>query len=70
MLIVIEGLDGSGKSTQVANVREYLTRRQGQEPEYLHFPRFDAPVVGAPAVRGRSLNTCIFPASTLLWSGT
>ena len=46
MLIVIEGLDGSGKSTQVANVRKYLTSRQGQEPEYLHFPRFDAPVVG------------------------
>ena len=46
MLIVIEGLDGSGKSTQVANVREYLARHSGQEPEYLHFPRFDAPVVG------------------------
>lgn len=46
MLIVIEGLDGSGKSTQVANVREYLTHRSGHAPEYLHFPRFDAPVVG------------------------
>ncbi|HIZ85285.1 MAG TPA: dTMP kinase [Candidatus Coprenecus stercoravium] len=46
MLIVIEGLDGSGKSTQVARVSEYLKLRNGSEPEYLHFPRFDAPVVG------------------------
>lgn len=46
MLIVIEGLDGSGKSTQVANVRSMLSQMSGQEPEYLHFPRFDAPVVG------------------------
>lgn len=46
MLIVIEGLDGSGKSTQVAMMRKYLTDRTGHEPEYLHFPRFDAPVVG------------------------
>lgn len=46
MLIVIEGLDGSGKSTQVANVRSMLCEMSGQEPEYMHFPRFDAPVVG------------------------
>ena len=46
MLIVIEGLDGSGKSTQVARMSEYLTSRDGRSPEYLHFPRFDAPVVG------------------------
>ena len=46
MLIVIEGLDGSGKSTQVARMSEYLTLRDGRSPEYLHFPRFDAPVVG------------------------
>lgn len=46
MLIVIEGLDGSGKSTQVANVRRHLAGHTGQDPEYLHFPRFDAPVVG------------------------
>ncbi len=43
--IVIEGLDGSGKSTQVARLREELMRR-GQSVEYLHFPRFDAPVYG------------------------
>ncbi|HIZ87173.1 MAG TPA: dTMP kinase [Candidatus Coprenecus pullistercoris] len=46
MLIVIEGLDGSGKSTQVANVRNYLAVRTGREPEQLHFPRFDTPVIG------------------------
>lgn len=46
MLIVIEGLDGSGKSTQVSRTMEYLAGRSGQRPEYLHFPRFDAPVVG------------------------
>lgn len=45
-MIVIEGLDGSGKSTQVANVRRHLAGHTGQDPEYLHFPRFDAPVVG------------------------
>jgi dTMP kinase len=45
MLIVIEGLDGAGKSTQVRLMREYL----GQvcpELEYIHFPRYDAPVYG------------------------
>ncbi len=43
--IVIEGLDGSGKSTQVTLLREELVRR-GENVEYLHFPRFDAPVYG------------------------
>jgi dTMP kinase len=43
--IVIEGLDGSGKSTQVARLTDELVRR-GQSVEYLHFPRFDAPVYG------------------------
>lgn len=46
MLIVIEGLDGSGKSTQVSRVSEYLAGSTGKEVKYLHFPRFDAPVVG------------------------
>lgn len=45
MLIVIEGLDGSGKSTQVSMVSEYLAG-SGKDVKYLHFPRFDAPVVG------------------------
>ena len=45
MLIVIEGLDGSGKSTQVARLRKYLS--EGPLPlKYIHFPRYDAPVYG------------------------
>ncbi|MBO4455412.1 MAG: thymidylate kinase [Bacteroidales bacterium] len=45
MLVVIEGLDGAGKSTQVRLMREYL---EGVCPrlEYIHFPRYDAPVYG------------------------
>lgn len=46
MLIVIEGLDGSGKSTQVKNVHRFLEEKIGGKVHYLHFPRFDAPVVG------------------------
>ena len=45
MLIVLEGLDGAGKSTQVRKLKEYLTERCGQL-EYIHFPRYDAPVYG------------------------
>ncbi len=45
LFIVIEGLDGAGKSTQVARIREFA-ERQGRLVEYLHFPRFDAPVYG------------------------
>ncbi len=45
MFIVLEGLDGAGKSTQVRMLRELLATR-GIESEYIHFPRFDAPVYG------------------------
>lgn len=45
MLIVLEGLDGAGKSTQIQRLRQHL-EEQGIESEYLHFPRFDAPVFG------------------------
>ena len=45
MLIVLEGLDGAGKSTQVARLKEYLQQRCGGM-EYIHFPRYDAPVYG------------------------
>lgn len=44
MFIVVEGLDGAGKSTQVARLKEWL--RQRGELEYIHFPRYDAPVYG------------------------
>ena len=45
MLTVLEGLDGAGKSTQVAKLRKYLESVCG-ELEYIHFPRYDAPVYG------------------------
>ena len=43
--IVLEGLDGAGKSTQVEMLRGLLASRR-LKYEYLHFPRFDAPVYG------------------------
>ena len=45
MLVVLEGLDGAGKSTQVKKLRNYLETRLGSL-EYIHFPRYDAPVYG------------------------
>lgn len=45
MFIVLEGLDGAGKSTQIAKLRDMFLQK-GIESEYLHFPRFDAPVYG------------------------
>ena len=45
MLVVLEGLDGAGKSTQVKRLAEYLKSRFGSL-EYIHFPRYDAPVYG------------------------
>lgn len=50
MFIVIEGLDGAGKSTQVARVQQWLTD-QGLQWEYLHFPRFTAPYWGQLVAR-------------------
>lgn len=41
----MEGLDGAGKSTQIAKLKAMFDER-GVESEYLHFPRFDAPVYG------------------------
>ena len=45
MLVVLEGLDGAGKSTQVKRLRAYL-EKMCPELEYIHFPRYDAPVYG------------------------
>lgn len=44
MLIVLEGLDGAGKSTQVRKLKEYLESKGALD--YIHFPRYDAPVYG------------------------
>ncbi|MFO7844319.1 MAG: dTMP kinase [Bacteroidales bacterium] len=43
--IVIEGLDGSGKSTQIKNLRRYLEQKDVAY-EYLHFPRTDSRIYG------------------------
>ncbi len=45
MLVVIEGLDGAGKSTQVQMMKKYLGGVCSRL-EYIHFPRYDAPVYG------------------------
>jgi len=45
MLIVLEGLDGAGKSTQVRMFKEYLEERC-PDLNYIHFPRYDSPVYG------------------------
>jgi hypothetical protein len=43
--IVIEGIDGSGKSTQLKKTLEFLGRQRVRF-KYIHFPRTDSPVYG------------------------
>ncbi|TFH26782.1 MAG: dTMP kinase [Bacteroidia bacterium] len=43
--VVIEGLDGSGKSTQLKMLSEYLDRRNVPF-KYLHFPRLEEGIYG------------------------
>jgi len=45
MLIVMEGLDGAGKSTQVKRLKDYLGT-VCPSLDYIHYPRYDAPVYG------------------------
>lgn len=44
-LFVIEGVDGSGKSTQLKLLNDYFAGR-GYSCEFLHFPRTDSPFFG------------------------
>lgn len=43
--IVIEGLDGAGKSTQVELLSKYL-QSEGKSVEYVHFPTGDSEIFG------------------------
>ena len=42
--IVLEGLDGAGKSTQIELLKNYLSRKYIQY-KYMHFPRTDTPTI-------------------------
>jgi dTMP kinase len=72
-LFVIEGVDGSGKSTQLKLLSEYIIRK-GYSCEFLHFPRTDAPYFGeliARFLRGEfgSLNEVDPYLVALLYAG-
>ena len=43
--IVIEGLDGSGKTTQIERVKTYFEEK-GIPTRYIHFPDYSSPVFG------------------------
>jgi len=45
LFIVIEGLDGAGKSTQVSKITEEF-KKKGKDVVFLHFPRYESPVYG------------------------
>jgi len=71
--IVLEGIDGSGKSTQINLLRQYLDK-QNVNYEYLHFPRTDSPVYGeliSMFLRGEfgDINTVNPYLTALLYAG-
>lgn len=45
MFIVLEGLDGAGKSTQVENISNYFIAK-GLKTKFIHFPDTESPVYG------------------------
>jgi dTMP kinase len=49
-LIVIEGLDGAGKSTQVNLLKNYL-KEKNRPYQYLHFPRTEGSIFGELVAR-------------------
>lgn len=73
MFIVLEGLDGAGKSTQLERLETYMAA-EGKTPKRLHFPRFDAPIYGeliAKFLRGDfgNVNTVDPQVIGLLYAG-
>jgi dTMP kinase len=73
MLIVLEGLDGAGKTTQVNLLQKYF-ESENMKSAFLHFPRFDAPVYGdliASFLRGEfgDVNTVNPRLVALLYAG-
>ncbi|MFN8241660.1 MAG: dTMP kinase [Bacteroidales bacterium] len=49
-LLVIEGLDGAGKSTQIKLLSDFFKERS-VKTKYLHFPRTDSPFFGELVAR-------------------
>ena len=50
MLIVLEGLDGAGKSTQLKAMQAYFKERR-QAVNFMHFPCYETPVYGTLIAR-------------------
>jgi dTMP kinase len=73
MLIVLEGLDGAGKTTQVNLLQKHFESKNVKSM-FLHFPRFDAPIYGdliASFLRGEfgDVNTVDPRLVALLYAG-